>query len=153
MWLFNLLFSSLSQLWYVEVRISRSVSVSLLEFEITSRLYLPYILIEEHVIQPSPYILIEEHAIQPSSVVHFTNESRHREVFSCINDYLRSGVAIQAEVSDQGLYYIYRLLNHTRDINDSNQTSQLSRFRIDPFSEGITKTCLYNFYPIRPPFI
>ena len=35
MWLFNLLFSSLSQLWYVEVRISRSVSVSLLEFEIT----------------------------------------------------------------------------------------------------------------------
>ena len=35
MWLFNLLFSSLSQLWYVEVRISRSVSVSPLEFEIT----------------------------------------------------------------------------------------------------------------------
>ena len=34
-WLFNLLFSSLSQLWYVEVRISRSVSVSPLEFEIT----------------------------------------------------------------------------------------------------------------------
>ena len=34
MWLFNLLFSSLSQLWYVEVRISRSVSVSPLEFEI-----------------------------------------------------------------------------------------------------------------------
>ena len=33
--LFNLLFSSLSQLWYVEVRISRSVSVSPLEFEIT----------------------------------------------------------------------------------------------------------------------
>ena len=36
MWLFNLLFSSLSQLWYVEVRISWSVSVSPLEFEITS---------------------------------------------------------------------------------------------------------------------
>ena len=35
MWLFNLLFSSLSQLWYVQVRISRSVSVSPLEFEIT----------------------------------------------------------------------------------------------------------------------
>ena len=35
MWLFNLLFSSLSHLWYVEVRISRSVSVSPLEFEIT----------------------------------------------------------------------------------------------------------------------
>ena len=35
MWLFNLLFSTLSQLWYVEVRISRSVSVSPLEFEIT----------------------------------------------------------------------------------------------------------------------
>ena len=35
MWLFNLLFSSLSQLWYVEIRISRSVSVSPLEFEIT----------------------------------------------------------------------------------------------------------------------
>ena len=35
MWLFSLLFSSLSQLWYVEVRISRSVSVSSLEFEIT----------------------------------------------------------------------------------------------------------------------
>ena len=35
MWLFNLLFSSLSQLWYVEVRISRSISVSPLEFEIT----------------------------------------------------------------------------------------------------------------------
>ena len=35
MWLFNLLSSSLSQLWYVEVRISRSVSVSPLEFEIT----------------------------------------------------------------------------------------------------------------------
>ena len=35
MWLFNLLFSSLSQLWYVEVRIPRSVSVSPLEFEIT----------------------------------------------------------------------------------------------------------------------
>ena len=34
MWLFNLLFS-LSQLWYVEVRISRNVSVSPLEFEIT----------------------------------------------------------------------------------------------------------------------
>ena len=36
MWLFNLLFSSLSQLWYVELRIhvSRSVSVSPLEFEI-----------------------------------------------------------------------------------------------------------------------
>ena len=33
--LFNLLFSSLSQLWYVEVRISRSISVSPLEFEIT----------------------------------------------------------------------------------------------------------------------
>ena len=33
--LFNLLFSSLSKLWYVEVRISRSVSVSPLEFEIT----------------------------------------------------------------------------------------------------------------------
>ena len=30
-----LLFSSLSQIWYVEVRISRSVSVSPLEFEIT----------------------------------------------------------------------------------------------------------------------
>ena len=28
MWLFNLLFSSLYQLWYVEVRISRSISVS-----------------------------------------------------------------------------------------------------------------------------
>ena len=35
MWLFNLLFSSLSQLWYVKVQISRSVSVSPLEFEIT----------------------------------------------------------------------------------------------------------------------
>ena len=35
MWLFNLLFSSLSQLWYVEVRISKNVSVSPLEFEIT----------------------------------------------------------------------------------------------------------------------
>ena len=35
MWLFNLLFSSLSQHWYVEVRISRSVSVCPLEFEIT----------------------------------------------------------------------------------------------------------------------
>ena len=35
MWLFNLLFSSLSQLWYVEVRISRSVSVSPFEFEKT----------------------------------------------------------------------------------------------------------------------
>ena len=35
MWLFNLLFFSLSQLWYVEVRISRNVSVSPLEFEIT----------------------------------------------------------------------------------------------------------------------
>ena len=34
MWLFNLLFSSLSQLWYVEARISRNVSVSPLEFEI-----------------------------------------------------------------------------------------------------------------------
>ena len=34
MWLFNLLFSSLSQLWYVEVRISGSVSVSPLKFEI-----------------------------------------------------------------------------------------------------------------------
>ena len=34
MW-FNLLFSSLSQLRYVKVRISRSVSVSPLEFEIT----------------------------------------------------------------------------------------------------------------------
>ena len=34
MWLFNLLFCSLSQLWYVEVRISR-VSESPLEFEIT----------------------------------------------------------------------------------------------------------------------
>ena len=32
---FNLLFSSLSQLWYVEVRISRNVSVISLEFEIT----------------------------------------------------------------------------------------------------------------------
>ena len=32
MWLFNLLFSSLSQLWYVEI--SRSVSVNPLEFEI-----------------------------------------------------------------------------------------------------------------------
>ena len=29
------MFSSLSQLWYVEVRISRSVSVSPLEFQIT----------------------------------------------------------------------------------------------------------------------
>ena len=35
MWLFNLLFPSLSLLWYVEVRISRSVSISPLEFEIT----------------------------------------------------------------------------------------------------------------------
>ena len=35
MWLFNLLFSSLSQLWYVKVRISWSVSVSPLEFELT----------------------------------------------------------------------------------------------------------------------
>ena len=35
MWLFNLLFSSLYQTWYVEVRISRSVSVCPLEFEIT----------------------------------------------------------------------------------------------------------------------
>ena len=35
MWLFNLLIYSLSELWYVEVRISRSVSVSPLEFEIT----------------------------------------------------------------------------------------------------------------------
>ena len=34
MWLFNLLFSSLSQLWYVEIRIPRSISVSPLEFEI-----------------------------------------------------------------------------------------------------------------------
>ena len=33
--LFNLLSSSLSQIWYVEVRISRSVSVSHLELEIT----------------------------------------------------------------------------------------------------------------------
>ena len=35
MWLFNLLFYLLSQLSYVEVGISRSVSVSPLEFEIT----------------------------------------------------------------------------------------------------------------------
>ena len=35
MWLFNLLFSSLSQPWYVEVRISRSILVSPLDFEIT----------------------------------------------------------------------------------------------------------------------
>ena len=35
MWLFSLLFYSLSQLWYVKVRISRSVPVSPLEFEIT----------------------------------------------------------------------------------------------------------------------
>ena len=34
MWLFNLLFSALSQLWYFEVRISRSISVSPLDFEI-----------------------------------------------------------------------------------------------------------------------
>ena len=35
MWLFDLLFCSLLQLWYFEVRISRSVSESPLEFEIT----------------------------------------------------------------------------------------------------------------------
>ena len=35
MWLFNLLFSSLSQLLYVEVRISQRVSVITLKFEIT----------------------------------------------------------------------------------------------------------------------
>ena len=32
-------FSSILQIWYVEVRISRSISESPLEFEITSRLY------------------------------------------------------------------------------------------------------------------
>ena len=37
MWLFNLLFSSLSQLWYVEVRISRSISLGIRDNE--SRLY------------------------------------------------------------------------------------------------------------------
>ena len=48
MWLFNVLFSSLSQLGYVDVRIFQSVSVSPLEFEImrvdcSSRLiYLAY---------------------------------------------------------------------------------------------------------------
>ena len=36
MWLFNLSFSSLSQRWYVEVWISRSISVSPLEFEIST---------------------------------------------------------------------------------------------------------------------
>ena len=35
MWLFDLLFSSIPQNWYVEVRISRSVSESPLDFEIT----------------------------------------------------------------------------------------------------------------------
>ena len=45
MWLFNLLFSSLSQHWYVEVRISQSVSVSPLEFEITrvDCIYMSYV--------------------------------------------------------------------------------------------------------------
>ena len=35
MWLFDLLFSSVPQIWYVEVRMSRSVSQSTLGFEIT----------------------------------------------------------------------------------------------------------------------
>ena len=35
MWLFGLFFSSILQIWYVEVRISRSISESPLEFEIT----------------------------------------------------------------------------------------------------------------------
>ena len=35
MWLFNLLFSPVLQIWYVDVRISRNVSESPLDFEIT----------------------------------------------------------------------------------------------------------------------
>ena len=35
MWLIELVFSSILQIWYVEVRISRSISESPLEFEIT----------------------------------------------------------------------------------------------------------------------
>ena len=35
MWLIELVFSSILQIWYVEVRISRSISKSPLEFEIT----------------------------------------------------------------------------------------------------------------------
>ena len=35
MWLFDLLFSSIPQIWYVEIRIYRNVSESPLEFEIT----------------------------------------------------------------------------------------------------------------------
>ena len=35
MWLFDLLFSSILQIWYVEVRISRSISEITLDFEIT----------------------------------------------------------------------------------------------------------------------
>ena len=35
MWLIELILSSILQIWYVEVRISRSISESPLEFEIT----------------------------------------------------------------------------------------------------------------------
>ena len=35
MWLFDLFFSSILQIWYVEIRISRSISESPLDFEIT----------------------------------------------------------------------------------------------------------------------
>ena len=48
MWLFNLLFSSFSQLWYVEVRLSWSISVSPSEFEIT-RADCIFLFLHEHI--------------------------------------------------------------------------------------------------------
>ena len=44
MWLIKLFFSSILQTWYVELRISRSISESPLEFEITrvDCIYTPY---------------------------------------------------------------------------------------------------------------
>ena len=67
MWLFNLLFSSLSQLYYVEVRISRSVSVSPLEFEIT-RVDCNYILVIYSVIKEVLFCVI--------AVCHFSNKKK-----------------------------------------------------------------------------
>ena len=75
MWLFNLLFSSLSQLWYVEVRISRSVSVSPLEFEITGVDYIccTFIFI---------LFLVQSYIDQPAST---TSLSIRRDIENTVN--------------------------------------------------------------------
>ena len=121
MW-FNLLFSSLSQLWYVEVRISRSVPVSPLEFEITRVDCIWWDKVHFHTFRLRP--------ITDTTLYHIMSHNvRRRTFWLCSKRGLKSACA--SAQSDKSSFSAWRnvacmaIQNAPRE--DSDQTARMRR--------------------------